>query len=243
MKGRLTCCMTMIAVLIPMLCKAQPLVFSVKPGFGVQSSHFGLSMGQITPYFGLDLLNIGVKGDYNDVDWRRDWWTGTLYKYHEEHIDISGSATLFIPHIGMKFHLADENKHLRPYLAGDLFKAFAFVNVEGTEVDKYYDLDGTLTDVYVDEYGLEKNEETLIEDLLGVWGFVLAFGADYSFSDRFSIGGEYGLRMFFSSGDYQGRDSGDWDNDGIDDWREQWDGELSGTLKMTYAAIVLNFRL
>ena len=241
MKVRLMCAICVLVLIVPVVSYGSSWVFGVKPGFGVQSSYFGLSYDRITPYFGLDLLNIGAKWEEKDVDWQEYSPTGQFYKYHEGEDNLKGSATLVIPHFGIKLHLADKEKSLRPYLIGDLFKAFAFVNVEGKEVDRYYNPQGQITYEYVDEYGLEKNEEEFIKSLLGVWGFILAFGADYSFSEHFSVGGEYGVRLFFTSGDQEQKDSGDSDYDGIDDWRSEWKEELSGTLKMSYAVVVLNF--
>lgn len=241
MKVRLMCAICVLILIVPVVSYGSSWVFGVKPGFGVQSSYFGLSFNRITPYFGLDLLNMGVKWEDKETDWSVKWGTDSLYKSHEGEDDFKGSATLAIPHFGIKLHLADKEKKLRPYLIGDLFKAFAFVNVEGKEVDRYYNPQGQITNVYVDEYGLEKEEEEFVKSLLSVWGFILAFGADYSFSEHFSIGGEYGVRLFFTSGDQEEKDSGDWDHDGIDDWRHEWKEELSGTLKMSYAVVVLNF--
>lgn len=242
MKGQFACIVAAIGLLFPTLSQGKNLVFGVKPSLGVQSSYLGLQTGSFTPYFGLDILNIGVKVKSNDEDWEEDWNTGVFYKYHEGWSDISGSATLLIPHFGMKFHLADKGKKVRPYLLGDFFKSFAFVNVKGTSTDRYYDPGGTLYAEYTDSYDLEKNEEKFIESLLGVWGFIAAFGAEYSFSDHFSVCGEYGLRLFFTSAENNDHDSGDWDNDGVDDWRSKWNSELSATLKMSYAAIGLNFK-
>jgi len=234
MKARVIVMISVLLIIAPVVSYGQSLVFGVKPGLGVQSSYFGLSFNRITPYFGLDLFNISAKANYKDTDWETDWETGIFYKYHEGEEELKGSATLLIPHLGMKFHLADQEKKLRPYLMGDLFKAIAFVNAEGKEVDRYYDPQGNLTEQYMDETELGKKEEDFIKSLLGVWGFILAFGADYSFSENFSVGGEYGFRLFFTSGEYE-------DKDGTASWREEWKTELSGSFKMSYAVAVLSF--
>ncbi len=239
MKALLFCCIVVLAMLIPALSYGQSPVFSVKPGLGIQSSHIGLSMGRMIPYFGVDLLSIGVKGNYSETDWGKDWQTGVFYKQSDEKWDLSGSATLLIPHIGIKFLLPD-NK-LRPYCFGDLFKSFAFVSVDGEDLYRSYNPQGQVIYEDVDDLELEKKEKDAVKDILGVWGFNIGFGVEYPVSERFSIGGEYGVRLFFTSTDYEDRDSEDWDGDGVDDWREKWKGELSGSLKISHAAGVLNF--
>jgi hypothetical protein len=232
-------------MLIPVIAFGSSFVFEVKPGYSVQSSNFGFQKGRVTPYVGLDIMAIGAEGNYVDSDYGEyyDPYLGTTTTFEsEETIDISGSATLFIPHFGLKYHFADTDAGVRPYCIGGVFKSIAFVSVEGSEKTRYYQ-DGHLTRQNDGSVELEDKEKNALEDLLGVWGFNLGFGASYSLSESFSIGGEYGFRFFFASTSYDFEDSGDdYNSNGAPDWRQEFESELSGSLKLSYAAVVLSFK-
>jgi hypothetical protein len=236
MKARLALGVIVVLMLVPAI-SSGGVVFGVKPNLGVQSSYFGLNMGQITPYIGVDLIGIGAEGKYSSASWQEDWVSGGLYKWRENELDLSGSATLIIPHIGLKFFLS--HNELRPYFYGSFFKAFASVNVEGTSSYREYDPQGQL--IYEDEDDMEMAEEEkeIIQDILSPWGLAFGFGAEYPFSDHFSIGAEFGVRLIFTSTKFDDVESGDWDNDGMDDYRNEWEQELSGSLKLSQAAIAL----
>lgn len=236
MKAQHICCIIVLVVFVPVFSYGG-VVFSVKPGTGIQSSQFGLKMGKLTPYIGADLIAIGAEGKYTETDWSEDWASGGLFKSRDETLDLSGSATLIIPHVGLRLFLS--HKELRPYFYGGFFKSFAFVNVKGSNVTRYYNPQGQITDEDKDDMALEGEEEKAVKDILSPWGLFVGFGVEYPFSKHFSVAGEYGLRMFFTSAKYEHEDSDDYDGDGIDDWREEWDQELSGSLKMSQAAISL----
>lgn len=224
-------------LLIPTISNGNPFVFEVKPGLGIQSANFGYQMGKMIPYIGLNLIAIGADGTFTETDFNSSM--GSTYE-RVEITDISGSATLLIPHIGLKYHFSDPAAAIRPYCVGGVFKSIPIVSVEGDETTRYYE-DGVLTDVYNDNTQLEDEEEDAIKDLLGVWGFNVGFGVEYPFSEHFSIGGEFGLRLFFASANYDYEDSEDYDDDGTADWRDEFDSELSASLKLSYAAVVLSF--
>lgn len=129
--------------------------------------------------------------------------------------DLSGSV--IIPHIGAKLFLKPSGvaHHVAPYLTGDWFFSFASVSV--------------------DHYTPE--EEELAKDVLEFWGLGIGFGAEYFFSECFSVGGEYGLRYV---------------HDGVEEHEKTVDNgwgphvetvnqEFSLAFRLTYAAVTANF--
>lgn len=238
MRSFIIVCVT-VMLLCPAVTYGGSPVFGVRPGMGIHGSYFGLASTRWTFYGGLDLLAIGVSVKGSDTDWRHGYSSNQMYKHHEGEYDMSGSATLLIPRVGAKFFISGSASDLRPYLIGDFFKTFAFVNVDGKEVDRYYSESGQMTGFYVDEFELDENDEDMIESILSVWGINLGFGVEYQFSEHFSVGGEYGLRWFKTSADQQDESSSSWD--GQEQFRENWSDELSASLKMSYATAVLSF--
>ncbi len=158
----------------------------------------------------------------------------TQYRSEEDY-EYSGSATLVAPHFGLKFRLSSHT--LRPYVSADLFKVFPFVTVKSEETTRFYE-DGNLVDTHRDVGDTEEDEE-LVEDILGVWGFNVGFGAEYFFSENFSIGGEYVFRWFATSLDEEGEEEYG-GGSGYESGRT-WNDELSASLKMSHAAIVLSY--
>ena len=245
MKKRFGSLLILVLILVPAISYGSSFVFEIKPGYGIQSSNFGIEKGRVTPFIGLDIMAIGAEGNYVDSDYSEyyDPMGGTTTTYEtEQTIDVSGSATLFIPHFGLKYHFADPDADLRPYLIGGLFKSIAMVDVEGSETTRYYQ-NGHLTRDDDSGVELEDKEKDALKDLLGVWGFNLGFGASYPFSERFSIGGEYGFRLFFASTSYEYEDAGeDHNSNGAPDWRQDFESELSASLKLSYVAVVMCFK-
>jgi hypothetical protein len=227
-------------LLIPMSSFGSSVIFEVRPGFGVQSFAVGIEKTKLRPYIGMDLLGISADGSYSNINYEQDM-SGQLYLSHKQITEVSGSALLCIPHIGTKYHFADKGAALRPYVNGGVFMAFPFVSADASETNTYYNEDGSVRSASSDNTDLSGDEEDAIKDLLGIWGFTLGFGAEYLFSEHFGLAGEGGFRFIFLGGDYDKVDSSDWNNDGQEDSREEWEQELSATFKMTYAAVVLVF--
>jgi hypothetical protein len=86
----------------------------------------------------------------------------------------------------------------------------------------------------VDLGGGDSELEDSIGELLSFYGLSLAFGAEYFFSDFFSIGGEYGLRYMKTSSDLEV------DLDILDEPVEL-DSELEVSYRASYAVASLNF--
>jgi hypothetical protein len=125
-----------------------------------------------------------------------------------EDTDISGS--LFVPHVGARFYFGPPRAegNVVPYIEGSLMYSYASVSVgEGAE-----------------EY------EDLAKDILGFWGIGVLFGAEYFFSDRFSVAGEYGFHYLKDSVDLT-----------LEDIEEPIDEEVSAAFKTSYTGVALSF--
>ena len=129
-----------------------------------------------------------------------------------EDSDISASA--YVPNFGLRFYLNPGlvSGAVVPYLQGTFMKSFASIDIGDSESE--------LTDA--------------IGDLLSFYGFSIAFGAEYFFSDRFSVGGEYGLRYIMTSTEM------DVAIDILDEPIEV-DSDLDVSYGASYAAVCLNF--
>jgi hypothetical protein len=174
------------------------MLFGVKPSTVVQSSYFGFLAGtNMVIEFGLDYARAGVKIEGQ---------TEGDFGFDPVDIDAEVSASMMMPHAGLKVYLKPRAAGTTsPYFLADLFKAFT--SVDPGDVD-------------------DAAEDALdsVEELLSPFGLNLGFGAEYHFSDRFSLGGEYGFRYLMSSTEF-----------------DDIDMEVSTNLGMTYAAITANF--
>lgn len=130
--------------------------------------------------------------------------------------DVAGSV--FIPHFGSKWYLkAKGTEHaILPYFLGDVFFSLASVTVDGAAAE----------------------EEDAIKEFLEFWGMTLGFGMEYYFSDKFSVGGEWGLRLLYDKVSEHSKEEhwGDYT------YKEKVNDEFTVAFRVTYAAISLNYR-
>ena len=160
--------------------------FGVRPGSIVQSAYFGFGSGAIMPLVGLDFLSVSASIEDEDL-----------------------SASLFIPHAGIRMYLSPQNAvgNVRPYVEASMMYSISMV-----DLGDYGDL------------------EDMAKEVLSFWGFTGIFGCEYYFSERFSVGGEYGIRYI--------RDSADLEGD-VDE--ESVDSEITASYKRNYSGVVLSF--
>ncbi len=197
--GKIFMTISLMTILLMMVSGAEAeMIFGVKPSTLVQSSYFGFLAGtNMVVEFGLDYARVGVtvKGE-----------TEGDFGFDPLALDLDISGSMMMPHAGVKLYLKPRAAGTTsPYFLADLFKAFTSVNPG--------DVDDA-TDELI----------TNVEELLSPFGLNLGFGAEYHFSDRFSIGGEYGFRYLMSSTKF-----------------DDIDMEISTNLGMTYAAMTANF--
>jgi hypothetical protein len=162
----------------------------------MQTSCFGLRIERLEPYVGIDWIAISVDED-----------------------DFRVSGSIFIPHLGTKYHLNRffEEGKISPYILGDIY--FSLASVNGNT--------------------LSREEEEALSDLLGFWGIGIGFGSEYFFSKFFSVGGEYGLRMIFNNIEEHSSVVED-RYGGIN--VEKVNDNIDAAFRISYAAVRLNFR-
>jgi hypothetical protein len=119
------------------------------------------------------------------------------------------SAAIYIPHAGVRMYLGSPAAvgGVRPYLEASFMYSIASVDLGGL---------GAL-------------EET-VKNVLTFWGFNAIFGAEYSFSERFGVSGEYGLRYI--------KDTAKIDTGDLVDVPKT---ELKAAFKASYVGVGLNF--
>ncbi len=192
---------TIILVLsVPMLSFGQSIGFGVKMGgHMLQTMQFMLPMGNVQPFIGVDFLGFSFNTE-----------TAALAQIPGTETKVS--ASLLIPHAGLKFFLGTGDA--KPYLFGNFFKSFASIKAE---------TDG--------ESMLDEATEDLVKKLLGFWGVKVWFGGEYTISDHFSVGGEWGFHLLNMKATME-TDVG---------MQQALETEIKAGLKNSYVAFVLNF--
>lgn len=239
--------LAVLVILVPGLALAEK-AFIVRPGGVVQGASFGMKSGNLTYFGGLDFLMISVNGSYSEQDFGPDYewdpidyeWDlieGSMYLRSDRTVDMDGSAKLFVPHLGVRYALGTDS--VRPYAQLSLFHVVPFVSLSGSETTTDFNSAGQITDVDVDEFGGTDLDEASdkVKDILDAWGFTLGFGSEYYFSEKFSLGGEFGMRYarFSLDGEYTD------DSDPEDEYKDVWKSEASTTFGVTYASFSLNY--
>ena len=228
------------------------VTFTVKPGALINTAEIGMRVGKINPFAGIDVVWITVSGSEKDEYESIYNYGGSSYYHHRslDEFEFSGSAFLLVPNIGAKYYFNTDFSEgsMVPYFKGSLFFSIPSVKGESTEksYDWYYDEYGQLEDYYEDigKWKLEGKEKEMVEDILSFWGINLFGGCEYYFSDNFSIGGEFGVRLLFNSFKTSDEDYNEWGDPysgyyGSD--RDSWESEVSATFKITQALINLNY--
>ena len=223
-------------------------VFTVKLGPDFQAAQFGLNMGSFQPYVGLDMLSAGVKANVEMTMYSENPTTLKMVKSEDFGIEISGSATMWIPHAGVKYYLSSAAS--RPYVFADVFKAFASVDAKTDVTMTAYDEEGKKLDSSSESADLiPEDTKKLIEDLLSIWGVDFGFGVEWKVNRHFGIAGEWGMKFHFTKATQEIKGGGllgsllgsaDTSVNGTD---SQTDSkiDLSGSLKMSKVAVALNF--
>ena len=128
-------------------------------------------------YLGVDLAEPLVF--FVGLDYTHDY-----YKYESDNptyrYTIEEKFTQLTPNIGLKLYMKRrDSREVCPYFLLGFFKTYASVDKGATSA-------------------WQKANEELTEELNSPWGFFPAFGAEYFFSNHFSLGGEGGLRFSFA---------------------------------------------
>ncbi|MDI6804879.1 MAG: hypothetical protein QME58_13750 [Bacteroidota bacterium] len=191
-------------------------MFGVKPEFlGISGGTFGYkTANDFQIYFGLDYTRLGMSVDLTETRWDYN-----IYRLEDTHEKSEASISMYNPLFGVKYCIVRKND-LKGYLMAEISKPIITV---------------------------DQKEEVGIEDFtnkLSMWGFKSGFRTEYFFSNNFSLGGEFGLRvLLLNFEDKQTEDVKVYDPT-IGDYRtvtEKQILDLTLNLSYTYSAISLNF--
>lgn len=180
--------------------------FGVAPGIATNSAYFGYKAGKVVPWVGLQLANGGFKSEFKDHYYDGSEWVDDM-------LSESVNVNLLMPSVGVKF--------------------FA---LEKGGLKAYFNLSGSKPMVS----GKMKEDDEVIDDFaenlkkIKMFGAELGFGAEYFFSNNFSIGGEYAIR--YLGGNHNIRDEYEY-------WGEPAvvTDKFSARFAPTIAKITLNF--
>ena len=132
--------------------------------------------------------------------------------------DYDASGAVWIPHLGTKYFFRPtwEAGKVAPYLQFDYFFSLASVSVDNFSTE----------------------EEDMVDDVLEFWGFGLAFGAEYYFSESFGVGGEYGFRYLH---DKVAEHSETVEYYPGETYEDRLNDEFSVAFRLSYAAITASY--
>ena len=232
-----------IAILVfvlPQISASQTsLVFGVKPGLNLNSAYIGINQGNFTPYLGVDMLWLSASGSYETTS--EDYFD-SYHTFEVNTTNYDGNAFLIVPHLGAKLFLG--SKLAKPYIFGDVFLALPSVKVTADGVMEkweYRNLD-LIRHTTENTTPYTGDIKQTVKEILSFWGFSFGGGAEYFFSPNFSIGGEYGVRVIFDKAKYSERNA-DYPDYSYpsDKFKNQWQTDVSASLKVSYAAVSVNF--
>lgn len=229
-------------------------VFSVKINPDFQAAQFGLDMGSLQPYIGLDYIALGAKASVDaTIDMSDYYYYYGYYSYMPTTTqpttitvsgEVEGKASLLMPFVGVKFFMSQNP--VRPYLFGSVFKSFPSVSLEMTAT-----MDGeSQTEDILGDKGTD-----FVKDMLDFWGVDVGIGAEWTINEHFSIGGEYGVKFLMMGAEYVDEE-GDLISSamglldlvgysymfkGVQDVGSSMKLNVSSSLRTSHAAVVLNF--
>lgn len=147
--------------------------FSVSPGIQMNNASFGIKKNKFKPNIGLQILTGSTS--LTESGQRFDYNVGDIVNYEDKY-KYSGVAIM--PVIGLQYYIKESEK-LKAYAAINFTKVFVSAKVE----------DST-----------NPNANTELKDIIkkiNILGGQLGFGTEYFFDQYFSVGGEFGIRLFY----------------------------------------------
>ena len=213
MKKNLLAVFVVCSFLLPSIMMGQ-VVFGVRlatsSGFGnmgptnMQGAHFGFDLSdKLTLLGGFDFTKFTIEN-------------GTKM-----------AVSSYTPFGGIKYYIKERDDGLvTPYFRGDFFKTISSWPNMGNSVLQL--VSGLLGPSQV---SMTKSEtEEFLKEIMSPWGFTIAFGAEYLFTDAFGLGGEFGLRSGFSKAEVNVSEIG-----GV--------STTDASFHDTYVALTVNFAL
>lgn len=191
-------------------------MFGVKPEFlGISGGTFGYkTVSDFQIYFGLDYIRFGISAELSETRW--DYNTFRLEDRQEK---TDASISMYNPLLGVKYCIVRKND-LKGYLMAEISKPIITIDRK-------------------EEIGIED-----FTDKLSMWGFKSGFRTEYFFSNNFSLGGEFGLRVLLLNYEDKKTENIQVYDPILGDYRtvtEKQILDLTLNLSYTYSAISLNF--
>jgi len=188
------------------------LVFGVKHSQAIEAGYVGYKLDSLVLLGGIETQGFGAS--FSD-----EW----IYGSEEERNKFTIRGRLYKPKLGVKWYLFE--KEVRPYLIGEIFKVFPRASIE---------YEGTYEDT--EEMISEENEQ--LQDFLKRirwWGGNIGVGAEYFFSENFSLGAEWGFTFSRFSCEHETETSEE-----EPEVKEKIEAEYNPS--ETYAALTLNYK-
>ncbi|MCX6121709.1 MAG: hypothetical protein NTX44_08830 [Ignavibacteriales bacterium] len=157
------------------------LLFSVKPGLTGNSAQFGIKLGGLMAFGGLEYFRTATTTETSGLRYIYQYSSTYPYTTSYQLVPYSdkyeASVNAYVPFVGAKVLLGGrESGKIGAYITGIIGKPF----LSGKTVSN----------------GIESESTKKFFDNLSAWMFLGGFGTEYFFSENFSIGGEFGLRVF-----------------------------------------------
>lgn len=195
------------------------LFFQVKPElFGFAGASFGVkSQSDFAIYAGIDYLHLG-----STIELTSETWDYNSRKLVRDKDETEALYTALNIHLGAKYFMVRKNS-IKGYLVGEISKPMLSGSLE---------VDGKENEAVEDFF-----------DNLSLWAFKAGFGMEYFFSQNFSLGGKFGLRLIIAGfEDETSRERTIYNYPNPPRTVTETESyDLSMNIRMTYTSLSLNF--
>lgn len=191
--------------------------FGVKPGIGLNGAYFGFRTQPFVVFTSFDYIHVG--GVVEESGQRFDYNINQLVNFSDE---SEAAFSIYNIGIGVKYFLPITS-NISPYVTTTVTKPFLSAEAKRN--------------------GTTQDDLSEFVDAISIWGVSLGFGTEYFFSENFSVGGEFGLRMFLGS--YEKQEEVDtWvynPNTGGSYIQTDKNYEANINFSLTYSVVSLNY--
>lgn len=147
--------------------------FSISPGIQMNNASFGIKKNKFKPNIGLQVLTGNAGLTESGLEYDNN--THQIVEYSDKY-KISGTAIM--PVIGLQYYFKESDK-LKAYASINFTKVFISAKIEdSTDPNANSDLKDQIKKI-------------------NILGGQIGFGTEYFFDQYFSVGGEFGIRLFY----------------------------------------------
>ena len=149
-----------ILLLTTFICGLNSVSFGIVNGSG-SSTTFNFN----NIIFGLDVRTLGLDAEIINEDWI---WNGNDYIVIENTEEVSLSACLLMPRIGLRRDLKSIDK-LNTYYQGEIYLTIPFISIDGGDSSE------------------ENQIESNVSEVTDMVGFKAIYGVEYKFNEQLSF--------------------------------------------------------